>query len=325
MKIFITGGTGFIGSYFVRCLAHTEHQLVCLARKTSNVSGLKEADATIVYGDVTDKTSLREGMQGCDWLVHLASNFTLWTPERRVYQEVNIKGIRNVMESALEAGISKVVHVSTAATFGGTQWPIREDSQPGEECPSEYAQTKREGDNIAWELYREKGLPLVVIYPTAVVGPNDPKAAGRYIKNLARGRMPAQILVHQTFPFVYVGDVCDAILCALQKDNNIGEKYLINGVNMTWGELNRLVCEIAGVSLPLIRLPTPMVLLTAHLLTGLSKLTKRPPWLDLSVDQVDMMKQGFMVDGSKAEKELGIRYTPIGSALKEAITSFSSN
>jgi len=325
MKIFITGGTGFIGGQLVKCLAQTEHELVCLARKTSDVSGLKEAGATIVFGDVIDKTSLRQGMQGCDWLVHLASNFTLWTTDRRVYKDVNIQGIRNIMESALETGISKVVHVSTAATFGNAQWPIQEESQPGTECASEYAQTKRAGDQIAWEMYREKGLPLVVIYPTAVVGANDPKAAGRYIKNLALRRMPAQILVNQTFPFVYVGDVCHAILNVLQKKNNLGEKYLVSSANMTWGELNRMVCEIAGVSVPFIHLPAPMVSLTARMLTSLSSLTKMPPWLDLSVDQVNIMKQGFMVDGSKAERELGVTYTPIRDALKEAVASFSSN
>ncbi len=310
---------------WLKCLAQTEHELVCLARKTSDVSGLQEASAAIVLGDVTDKSSLWKGMQGCDWLVNLASNFTLWTPDRQVYKDVNILGIRNVMESALETGISKIVHVSTAATYGNAQWPIREESDPGAECASEYAQTKRAGDLIAWEMFREKNLPLVMIYPTAVVGANDPKAAGRYIKNLAQRRMPAQIFIKQTFPFVYVGDVCTAILNALQKENNIGEKYLVSSANMTWGELNRMVCEIAGLPVPFLRLPTPMVVLTARMLTSLSSLTKIPPWLDLSVDQVNLMKQGFMVDGSKAEKELGITYMPIRDALREVVASFSSS
>jgi dihydroflavonol-4-reductase len=321
MKIFVTGGTGFVGSHLVKCLAETQHELVCLARKTSDVSRLKELGVTIAIGDVTDKASLLRGMQGCDWVANLANLFVLWVPDERIYNQVNVEGTRNVMEAALETGISKVVHISTAAVWGKTDWPIMEETPIGPQRASEYARTKYEGDLIAWRLYEEQGLPLVTIHPAAVVGPDDPKATGRYIKNLVRHKMPAQVLTNAAFSFVYVGDVCQAILRALEKDGNIGEKYLVSGANLTFGELNRLIGDVAGVWLPPLRLPDAVTSLNATLLTALSKLTKRPPWLDLSVDQVALMKQGFVVDGSKAERELGVRYTPIRRALEEAIAS----
>ncbi|MBN1148616.1 MAG: NAD-dependent epimerase/dehydratase family protein [Anaerolineales bacterium] len=322
MKIFISGGTGFIGTHLVRCLAQTEHELVCLARKTSDISTLKEVGATVVVGDVTDKGSLLAGMQGCDWVVNLANLFLFWVPDERVYSDVNIQGTRNVMESALEAGVSKVVHVSTAAVWGKAAWPISEQTPMGAQRASQYARTKYEGDQIAWRLHKERGLPLVVVYPSAVIGAYDPKATGRYIKNLVRRKMPAQVLTDAPFSFVYVGDVCTAILGALQKDGNIGEKYLVSGANLSFGEINRLVSEVAGVRLPIFRLPDALTAFNARFLTGLSNLTRRPPWLDLSVDQVSLMRQGFKVDGSKAARELGFRYTPIRTALEEAIASF---
>jgi dihydroflavonol-4-reductase len=160
-----------------------------------------------------------------------------------------------------------------------------------------------------------------MVYPTAVVGPNDPKATGRYIKNLASRKMPAQVLTKAPFSFVYVGDVCAAIIQALEKMDNLGEKYLVNGSNLTFGQINQLVSEIAGIKLPLIHFPDTVTIINAKLLTWLSKLTGKPPWLDLSVDQVSLMKQGFKVDGSKAERELGIHYTPIRVALQEAIAA----
>jgi dihydroflavonol-4-reductase len=322
MRIFVTGGTGFVGTRLVKCLAETEHELVCLARKTSDLSTLKELGVTIAMGDVTDKESLLKGMQGCDWVANVANLFLLWVPDEQIYTDVNVEGTRNVMESALEVGISKVVHVSTAAVWGKTDWPISEETPVGEQRASQYARTKYEGERIAWRLHEERGLPLVMIYPVAVVGPNDPKAAGRYVKNIARHRMPAQVLTESPFPFVYVGDVGEAILRALEKEGNIGEKYLVSGANMTWGELNRMICDIAGVPLPPLRLPDAVTVFNARLLTGLANLTKRPPLLDLSVDQVSLMGQGFVVDGSKAERELGFRYTPIRQALEEAIASF---
>ncbi len=322
MRIFVTGGTGFIGSHLVSCLAQTDHELVCLARQASDVSALKELGVTIAMGDVTDKESLVKGMRGCDWVANLANLFLFWVPDAQVYTAVNVEGTRNVMEAALETGISKVVHVSTGAVWGKTDWPISEETPLGTRRASRYAQTKYEGEQIAWRLHKERGLPLVMVYPAAVVGPNDPKAAGRYVKNIARHRMPAQVLTGSPFPFVYVGDVCQAIIRALETEGNIGQKYLVSGANMTWGELNRVICDIAGVPLPPLRFPDAVTVFSARLLTGLANLIKRPPLLDLSVDQVALMRQGFVVDGSKAERELGIRYTPIRQALQEAIASF---
>ena len=321
MKIFITGATGFIGAHLIECLKNTDHELFCLARKTSQIQPLEAAGARIIIGDITDKESLVRNMQGCDWLIHLASNFEFWVPDKQVYQAVNIEGVRNVMESALETGIKKVVHVSTVAVYGNATWPITEESQFGSYRPSRYAQTKYEGDLIALRMYEEKGLPLVVIYPSAVIGANDPKAAGRYIKNFALGYMPAQVLVNKVFPWVHVKDVCEAILRAMEKEGNIGEKYLITTVNMTFGEINKMICEIAGSRLPFLSLPESITMAGAYLLTGISDLIKKPPLLDLSVDQIKLMKQGYVFDGSKAERELGLVYTPIREGLVEAIAS----
>jgi len=321
MKIFITGATGFIGTHLVERLSETDHDLYCFARETSQIQGLQATGARIIIGDINDKESLVKGMQGCDWVVHLASSFEFWVPDKRVYIEANVDGVRNVMESALETGIQKVVHISTAAVYGNASWPITEESQFGTYRPSLYAQTKFEGDMIAWRMYEENGLPLVIIYPSAVLGANDPKAAGRYLKNFALGRMPAQVLVNTYFAFVHLKDVCEAIKRALEKDDNIGEKYLVSACNMTWGEINQMICEIAGTRLPFLRLSATMTMAGAYLLTGIANLIKRSPLLDLSVDQVRLMKQGYQLDGSKAEMELGLVYTPIREAVAEAVAS----
>ncbi|KPK82901.1 MAG: hypothetical protein AMS27_13635 [Bacteroides sp. SM23_62_1] len=100
MKIFITGGTDFIGTYLVNRLAQTKHELCCLARKTSNMQVLQDVHAKVIIGDFTDKTSLLQGMEGCDWVIHLASSFEFWARNNQVYNDVNITGNRNVMECA---------------------------------------------------------------------------------------------------------------------------------------------------------------------------------------------------------------------------------
>ena len=325
MKIFITGGTGFIGTYLANLLKQTEqHELYCLARETSNTKALKEAGVKIITGDVTDKASLLKGMDGCDWVAHLASNFVFWVPDNSVFYNVNVAGNRNVMECVLETGVSKIVYVSTAAVYGNAEWPITEETPVGTKRCSKYVRTKYEGDLIAWELYKEKKLPLVVIYPSAVIGANDPKACGRYIRNYAQGRMPARILSKFYFPFVHVKDVAKAIVGALEKENNIGEKYIVSAENHTWAEINQMIGDIAGTKHPFLKLPTWMVTMNSYLLTGIANLIGKPPLWDMSVDQMNLMKQGFKIDGSKAERELGFKYTSIHEAFTEAIESMKT-
>jgi dihydroflavonol-4-reductase len=323
MKIFITGGTGFIGTHLVRQLCNTEHQLYCLVRKTSDINVLNEIGATLIIGDVIDRNTLIKGMSGCDAVIHLASSFVFWVPNKRTYTEVNIDGTRNVMESVLETGISKVISVSTVGIYGNAKWPINEDTTPGTKRASRYCQTKYEGDLITWQLHKDKGLPLVMIYPSAVIGPNDPKAAGRYIKNYAMGRMPAQVLTNISFPWVHVSDVCEAIFKALEKENNIGERYLVSSENRTFGEINNMISEISGRKLPKLKFPDWLTMTNAYVLTGLANLIRKSPIWDMSVDQISLMKQGFEVDGIKSERELGIKYTPVRAGIEDAIASFS--
>ncbi len=323
MKIFITGATGFIGSHLVKRLAQSNHQMRCLVRKTSQAESLKKIGVELVVGDVTDKSSLLAGMEGCHWVFNLANIYSFWEPNNRVYEEVNVVGTRNVMESALEKGIAKVVHLSTVGIFGKPAvLPFTEDTPIGPVRFSRYTRTKYEGDIIAWDMYKDRGLPLVVIYPAAVLGPGDSKATGQYIMSLVRGKLPAAVMENSVMTFVYVGDVAECIVRAAEKEDNIGEKYIVGKFQLSFGELNLLVSDIAGIRLPSMHLPDVMVKINAILFTAIARLTKRPPLWGMSVDQMNMMSEGFRADGSKIEKELGINYTPIRVALEEAMKSY---
>lgn len=320
MKIFITGATGFIGTYLVRRLAQTAHELCCLVRETSDVRELEDLGLSLVTGDVTDKDSVRAGMEGNDWVLHLANVYSFWEPDKQVYTDVNVKGTRNVMECALELGVAKVVHVSSIVVFGKPdQLPFNEDTPVGPERFSEYARTKYEGDLIAWDLYEKQGLPLVVIYPAGVLGPGDVKASGAYFRRLIRGQVPAKILQDCDCTFVHVRDVAEAIVRAAEKEDNIGERYLICGETITVAEMDRIVSESAGIPLPRLALPDWMTMMNANLLTGIANVVKQPPMMGLAVDHMRTVKHGFLAHGTKAARELGIEYTPVRVAIEESV------
>jgi dihydroflavonol-4-reductase len=283
---------------------------------------LKDHGVQFAKGDVTDKQSLIEGMSGCDAVINLANLYSLWEPDNSLYTKINVGGTRNVMEAALQAKIQKVLHVSSIAAWGRTPDAPFNEASPVGEHPNEYARTKYEGDKVAWDLFAKEGLPLVMIYPCAVMGAGDPKTTGNLIKLLINRKMPIRGLESAVLTFVHVNNVAEAIVRALDKDDNIGEKYIVGKEQRTIGELNQWVSEISGVPLPFLSIPNFLVKVNAFFLTAVANLIKRPPLWGLSTDMVRNSLTPLKADGSKAERELGISYIPVRQAIEECIASF---
>ncbi len=327
MTVFVTGGTGFIGREVVRRLfADGPREVRCLVRRTSDpaaIALLQKFGARLVQGDLSDRRSLAANMRGCELVLNVGAAYSFWTADRTAYRSANVEGVRNVMECSLETGAAKVVHVSTVAVYGRpSAAAVTEDVAPGPVRFSEYAEAKYAGELIAWDLHRSQGLPLVVMYPGGVFGPGDPKATGQYIRDLVNRRLPATVFDDSPFPWVHVRDVAEGIVKAADKEGNIGQKYFLVAENLTFRQINHAVSEIAKVRLPRLHLPDAMALASAAALTALSKFTKKPPMLGMSLDQMRTMKNGLLADGSKAVRELGLVYTPVRTALAEAIASY---
>jgi dihydroflavonol-4-reductase len=323
MKIFITGATGFIGKHLVERLAKTDHQVTCLVRDPNRARSLRELGARLVQGDVTDRTSVLEGMRGCDWVFNLANIYALWLPDKREYDRVNIDGTRNVMECALEMGVSKVIHLSTYGIWAGCRHiPFNEESPVGLYEVSDYVRTKLAGDRIAWDLYEKRGLPFVMICPGNVLGQGDNKPTGQFMSDMVNGKMPVIAFTDTIFTYVHVKDVVEAILKAAEKKGNLGERYIVANEERTIKEMMEMTAEISGVPAPRLVVPAPLAKLSAVLLTAVSRFTKRRPMMGLSVDQARTMASPLRADGSKARRELGIAYTPIRLALEEAIPEY---
>jgi len=326
MRIFITGGTGFIGTHLVRRLSDTNHHVTCMVRRSSDPAAFAGSKVEVVIGDVTDHASVREAVKRHDCIINLANIYSFWEPDPRVYHSVNVDGTKNVMVSALEEGVSKVVHISTGGIYGKPKdVPFTEESEVGPVRFSEYFRTKYAGDQIAWKLYRNKKLPLVMVYPMGVLGPDDPKTTGQYIRRILERRLPARVLEDSVFTFVHVKDVAEIIYRVMMEPDNVGEKYLAGKFQHTFGEINRMVSEISGVPLPRLRLPDFSVGLNAWLLTKIADIIKRPPIWGMAVDQIRVMKEGVRADGTKVEKELDIVYTPIRDAIEDAVISFQNH
>ncbi len=328
MKIFLTGGTGFIGQHCIQRLTDAGHQLVCMIRpgsekrlQSSGILPVIPPGLQIVPGDVSDADALQCGMAGCDAVIHLANVYAMWLPDTAEFERVNVQGTRNVLEAARLTGVGKVIYVSTVAVYGRPkERPFREESAPGPRLFSAYARSKAAADAIAWQYHEQYGLPLVAIYPGIVLGPGDDKPSGVYIRDFINGKVPTPIFRRSVETYVHVRDTAEVILRALEKPGNEGEKYLVGAERLSGMAYARLICQAAGVKMPWMRLPDLIVVAAGYLFTWRANLfTHTPPPWGLSIDAAWTLLNGFAFEGSKVQRELGIRYSPVTDALKEAV------
>ncbi|MDO8519928.1 MAG: NAD-dependent epimerase/dehydratase family protein, partial [Deltaproteobacteria bacterium] len=197
-KVLVTGATGFIGGNLVRLLLKEGYAVRALVRHTSRLDNLKNLDVEKVYGDLRDKSSLIKACKGCDHLYHVAASYELWSAEPKEFYDTNVNGTHNILAAAREAGISKIVYTSTVGAIrypddptkpsDETCWPTPKDLQ------NDYKRSKFQAEQVALKFAKE-GLPVVVVNPSAPIGPYDikPTPTGKIIVDFLKGKVPAYV------------------------------------------------------------------------------------------------------------------------------------
>ncbi len=323
MNIFLTGATGFIGKYAARELLAAGHSVRALARDPARLGGLLPLGVQPVHGSLADARALREGMRGCEVIVHLAGHYAMWSRTPELFWQVNVDGARAVMQAAIESGARRVVHMSTVAVWGRpAACPFDEDTPRAARLLSQYARSKAAGERAAREMCAAAGLPLTVLYPGIVLGAGDDRPSGDYIRLLAFRRTPSDIFPNTPVTYVAVRDVAAALRLAVENPAAAGRGYLIGSETLLGRDFTDLVSRLSGAPRPPLRLPDWLVRAASYPFTALAQVTGRPPLWTLSVDAGRTMHAGFCFDGSRAARELGLRYTPVRDALDEAIRQY---
>lgn len=318
--LLITGATGFVGSHFVeRMLTESDYQLRCLVRDKNKLNRLTAYKDKIqwVIGDITDAESLVAALDGVWGVVNLAGYREFWSRQSSHYYSINEQGAKNVFMAALEAGVEKAVQVSTPLAFGVPEViPFNENSPAGKH-PNRYGHSKYCGDNAAWKLHQQAGLPLSIVYLAAVIGAGDDKATME-VGRAVEGKMPALVGADTTYTYVYLGDAVEAIAQAVIREETIGERYLIGTERATTREYFNLIGDFAGVSMPDLNIPELILMPIAYVMEMFSRVSGVRPMLPIDVLKTTAAGS-LLFDGSKAQKVLEINYTPLSSALAESV------
>ena len=311
MKVFVTGGTGFIGGHVVRRLRERGDDVVCLVRDLGRGSELEALGATLVEGDLSREGVISAAMEGCDAAIHGAAIYEVGIPkgERQRMHEANVIGTERVLRAALEAGVPKVVYISTVAAFGNTRGEVVDETyvHPGRDFTSYYEETKLEAHRIAKRMIEDEGLPCVIVQPGGVYGPEDHSALGQQINQFLAGRLPLLPFPDLGMNMVHVDDVADGVLLALDK-GRAGESYVLGGEITTMRGLIDTVARISGKKPPKRAMPTGMLKVMAPAGPLVGKVMGQPPNLRELISSADGVT--FWARHDKAMRDLG--YSPRG-------------
>jgi dihydroflavonol-4-reductase len=322
MTTLVTGATGFVGSHLTRLLAKRGDRVRVLARSASRLEAIAGIPCDIAYGDLRDPRSLAAAVTGVDRVFHVAADYRLSTRTPRDLYESNVTGTRNLLDACRAASIERFVYTSTVATIKAVELtgprratlPTECDGASIEDMVGHYKRSKLLAEQ---EVLAAAGdLPVVVVNPTAPVGPGDwkPTPTGRIIVDFMQGRMLAY--VKTGLNLVPVEDVAAGHVLAADR-GVVGQKYILGGVNMQLKEIFDALAAITGRRSPWIRMPHAVAIGVAHVSEIAGRLTRTDPMVPL--EGARMARSTMFVDTSKARRELGFEAGSVPAALERAV------
>jgi nucleoside-diphosphate-sugar epimerase len=207
VKVFLTGGTGLVGSHVAEHLARAGHEVRALVRPGTDAAFLGSLDAELREGDITEPGSLAGALRGCDAVVHAAAAITARAPWE-LFRRVNVRGTESVLAAAVDQGVPRAVHVSSVAVYGGDEIVLRggvdEDASMSRPLPPGelYGRSKREAEEVALRFQREARLEVTLVRPDVIYGERDRVVIPIFARYLSAPVVPTVGGGHKELPLV---------------------------------------------------------------------------------------------------------------------------
>jgi nucleoside-diphosphate-sugar epimerase len=309
MKALVTGASGFIGGHLVDQLQAEGHDVTALVRPTSDTAHLRQVEARLAVGDVTDPASLREAARGQDCVFHTAAivgTYGRWGD----FLEVGVRGTQNMLAAAAANNVPRFVHLSSIAVYGtNPRGRAFDEDLPYEEKPerwNHYVREKVWSEKRVWRANEQGKLQATSIRPSVVIGPRDRAALPRVVSNL---RSPTGAIVgngQNRVPCVVIEELAAAITKAASVDIAIGRAYNLSGAEpITQRQLLDAVAEAAGIK-PLRRtVPEWLAMASATSFEAVYRALRRTNEPAVTRIAVVIAGRDYEVDCTRARTELG--------------------
>ena len=304
MKILVTGGTGFTGKALVRRLLDDGHQVVALDYKEGlKTEELRQWGAEVVIGTVTDRECVKRCMQGVEIVQHLAAAFRELNVPESHYDHVNVDGTRICLQEAQENKKKKFIYCSTCGIHGNVKDPPTDEDH--NIAPADYYQsTKYKAEPVCLDFMKQTGMPVTILRPSAIYGPGDPERFQMIFRRVARGRFPMFGSGKTLYHPVYIDNLVDAFVLAMDLNKGNGEAYLIADEEyVSIKDLVQRIGRALDVDVKIKHYPIWPVIIAGHVCEKVcTPLRITPP---IFPRRVDWYRQNRAFNINKAKRDLG--------------------
>jgi dihydroflavonol-4-reductase len=315
-RIFVSGASGFIGGALTARLLERGDDVVGLARSDEAAAAVTRRGAEVARGDVLDEDSLAAAMRGSELAFHVAALNTHCPPDPGLLLRTNVGGAEAAVRAAARAGIPRLVLTSSAASVGEPAGTVGyEDTVHRGSYLSVYDQSKHHGEQAAFRAARELGVEVVAVNPSSVQGPGRSSGNGKIIIDYLNGRLRAFVATYVSL--VDIADTVEGHMLAAQRGGD-GERYVLNGATIPSPEALRIVTELSGVSERVHMVRPGVARGAATIAEGLAR-ARGKGTSSLCPARVRTILHGHRYDGSKAERDLGLEYTPVAETFRRTI------
>jgi dihydroflavonol-4-reductase len=288
---------------------------VALARSDEAERELRERGCEVARGEVFDVDAMATGMAGCALAYNLAGINTLCVSDPEPMRRANVDGAVAAVRAAQRAAVPRLVHTSSAATIGeppgtiGNEW-----TQHRGWYLSTYERTKTEGERAAMAAARESGQDVVYVNPSSVQGPGRASGTGRFLLMALDGRLP--VFVNTNVSLVDISDCVEGHVLAAAH-GAAGERYLVSGIRLTVRDALALAADVAGVECNPRIVPRALATSAGTVVEYAFRARGRKP--PVCREMVRTLLHGHLYDGSRAERELGLRYTEPRETVRRTV------
>jgi len=321
MKILVTGATGFVGSVLmpelIRKYGQDSVSAFILPRDKISLSW-SDHKIRLFFGDVTDGRSVSRAVAGHTHVIHLAGFISYWKKDAELLMRINRDGVQCVVDACLEAGVERLVHISSVGAVGFDENGTPADETTPFNWPSNfyYMTSKFAGQKIVEEAVKKSGLKAVILNPASIMGPGDHNRATPH--NQLYHTICCKGLVGSFAGGLAVVDVRDlaALILKALDGGRVGEKYLAVGANLRYPEVVRMISRCCGRKAYPVPLPSFLVAAAGGLLELWSQLTNKRPLLTYSYGRLSGWVAYY--SNEKSKSEFSHSYIPIEQTIRDS-------
>ncbi len=314
-RVFVTGGSGVVGSDLVTKLIERGDHVVALARSESAGVMLAAKGAEIHRGEILDEDAMASGMRDCELAFHVAGINAFCLPDPAPMMTANIDGAIKAVHAAKRAGVPRLVYTSSSSAIGEARGVIANEFTPHRGWYlSNYEKSKALGERASLETAARIGQDIVAVNPSSVQGPGRAGGTGKFLLAFLDGKL--KVFVDTWISLVDIQDCTAGHLLAAEHGVN-GERYLLSGIRLSITDALALAADVAGVDRHPRLAPRALAKIGGTTAEYAFKARgKHPP---VCREMVRTLLHGHLFDGSRAERELRLTYTPARETISRTV------